>query len=126
MPGPDFAEDAMSVRTISVSNTHPQVQALSLGNVKAKLVTVTVTDSGADATATSLTPAMCGLSEIIYVGFSVDADDLGAVPGAGWQAQYDYASQLILFNGGAASTDELALADESLADVQVRCFVLGF
>jgi hypothetical protein len=116
----------MSVRTISVSNTHPQVQAVAVGGLKGRIVTVTVTDAGADATATSLTPAMIGLSEIVYIGFSVDADDLGAVPGAGWQAQYDYASQLILFNGGAASTDELALADESLADVQVRCFVLGF
>ena len=109
----------------TVSNLSPNVQHVSLGNLKAKLVKVTF-DSGTDAGGAALVAADFGLSEILLVMPFTDAGDNGTVVGAGWVPMYNYVTGKLQIFGGAASTDDLAESDESLADVQVRCLVIGW
>lgn len=113
----------MADRAIAVSLVSQQAPQVRLGNVRAALIVLTFT--GTDVDPAPLTPAMCGLQEIYLVIPETDAGDNGSVPGAGWVPQYNYVTQEIQLYGGAASTDDLAPSDESSADVQVRCLVIG-
>jgi hypothetical protein len=100
--------------TLAIANAHPEVPALTFGNVRARLVTVTYTGTyatGGDA----FTPAMVGLSTfaaVIPTAQFVAASSLsGVVP------QYDYANQKLALYGedGTGASVGLPLAQLAAA-----------
>lgn len=117
----------MAALTVAVTNLDPRAQAVSLGNLKARLVKVTVNSTGTDAGGASLSAADCGLSEIVLFLGHIDAGDNGSVVGAGFVPQYNYVTgKLQFFQEGANTNDPLEEVDADLTDVQVRALVIGW
>jgi hypothetical protein len=111
---------------LTVTNTHQQLQALSVGNVRGRLVTVTF-DASYAAGGESFTPADVGLSEFYCVIPSVDAN--ANLP---YVVQYDYTAQKLQVFGveqdADASTTEPLDEENAAADLSslvVRVFCLG-
>lgn len=107
---------------LTVATTNRNAQAVSLGNLRARLVTVTF-DSSYPTGGEAFAPADVGLSEFAFVGVSID----GA---PGYVVAFDYGTNKLMVFGveqdaDAAVTDPLdeenATADLSTLVIRVLC-----